>query len=104
VSVGMIVLGLASSLITNILGFLYPAYKSIQAMNTDGMGDDKQWLTYWIVFSLFSVIDNNFEFILELIPFFHLIKLLFLFYLFHPGYNGAEKVYNIVSFNCNNLV
>jgi receptor expression-enhancing protein 5/6 len=92
----MIVLGLASSLITNLLGLLYPAYRSIKAMHSDDKGDDKQWLTYWIVFSLASVFDENFQFILEFIPFYHLFKLIFLISLFHPNYNGAEKIYNMV--------
>ena len=43
--------------------FAYPAYCSIQALETKTKGDDTQWLTYWVVFAAFSVIEYFADFI-----------------------------------------
>jgi len=101
----MIVIGLAEQLLVNILGMVYPAFKSVQAIQSVGTNaiyillgdtDDKQWLTYWIVYSLTLAIDTTFGFALGYIPFYHLLKLVFLVCLFHPQVMGATVVYDKV--------
>ena len=37
--------------------FLYPAYWSIKALETSDVKDDRKWLTYWVVFAFFSVLE-----------------------------------------------
>ena len=37
--------------------FLYPAYWSIKALETSDLKDDRKWLTYWVVFAFFSVLE-----------------------------------------------
>ena len=37
--------------------FAYPAYCSIKALETLNKQDDKKWLTYWVVFAFFSVLE-----------------------------------------------
>jgi receptor expression-enhancing protein 5/6 len=51
-------------LLTNLLGFLYPAYASFKALESHGVDDDKQWyiffsfrLTYWVVFAFLNMIE-----------------------------------------------
>ena len=38
-------------------GFVYPAYRSIKAIETSIKDDDTQWLIYWVVFACFSVAE-----------------------------------------------
>lgn len=45
--------GLASPL-SNLIGWAIPAYLSVQALESPGKNDDKQWLTYWVSFPLSS--------------------------------------------------
>jgi receptor expression-enhancing protein 5/6 len=39
-----------SRIIVDMVGVLYPAYISFKAIETPHLDDDKQWLTYWVVF------------------------------------------------------
>ena len=80
--------------ITNFVGFVYPAYCSIHAIESSEKDDDTQWLTYWVVFAFFCVIENFTDYILYWIPFYYAIKISFLVWCMTPQYKGAKIVYN----------
>ena len=88
-------MGTFQSILTNMVGFLYPAYKSLEALESDNLGDDKHWLTYWVCFSCFMMFDQLAEklFVKRIIPFYFFLKLAFLIYLFHPSTSGAKNIY-----------
>jgi len=44
--------------LTALAGFGYPAFKSFQAIETKNKGDDTQWLVYWVIFALFSIVET----------------------------------------------
>lgn len=79
-------------LVVDLLGFLYPAYMSFKSMD-GGNKDDMQWLTYWVVFSFFSIFENLFAFIVALIPFYYFIKAAAIVWMYHPSTMGAKVVY-----------
>ena len=92
--------------------FAYPAYCSIQALESKTKGDDTQWLTYWVVFAAFSVIEYFADFIagwvvstkcisrkINLlffeIPFYWLSKCLFMVWCMAPiENNGSSVIYS----------
>lgn len=39
------------------VGFVYPAYRSFKALEAKEPEGSATWLTYWLVFSLFSVLE-----------------------------------------------
>jgi len=45
--------GFASFFLGSFVGFVYPAYMSLKSIETKTGSDDKQWLTYWLVYSAF---------------------------------------------------
>ena len=66
---------------------------SFYALETEGENDDMQWLTYWVVFGLFNITDQFAGFILHFIPFYYVLKVAVLIWLFHPSSKGATYVY-----------
>ncbi|KAI1376483.1 TB2/DP1, HVA22 family-domain-containing protein [Hypoxylon crocopeplum] len=53
-----IVFNLGGQLLTNFAGFIVPGYYSLAALFSTTKADDTQWLTYWVVFAFFSVLES----------------------------------------------
>ena len=79
-----------------LVGTFYPFFKSIQALQTDtDIEDDKTWLTYWMCYGGFTVIDMHIGWILDVIPFYYTLKLFLFIWLQLPlgNFMGAKIVY-----------
>lgn len=83
-----------AKLITDLVSFVYPAYMSFKAIDSNNNNDDTQWLTYWVVFSFFSIIESVTGFLTEFIPFYFPLKVSFFIWLYHPKFMGAGMVYS----------
>merc|ERR1711974_374875 len=71
----------------------FPAYMSIKAVQSAGKDDDTQWLTYWIVFGLFTVIEHTINYFFD---WFFVIKFFIVLWLQSPVFNGATIFYHAV--------
>ena len=87
-------LGFMDKYITSAIAVAYPTFKSFLALESDDDKDDKQWLTYWVVFGVLQIIDIYAGFILTLIPFYFFLKMGFLLWLMHPATFGATWLYD----------
>ena len=92
--VACVMLGIGGTYITVAIGVAYPVFMSFLALESEGSDDDKQWLTYWVVFGLLNLVDQFSGFVLSLIPFYFFLKLCFLIFLMHPSTMGALMVYD----------
>mmetsp|Transcript_4085 Transcript_4085/g.7803 ORF Transcript_4085/g.7803 Transcript_4085/m.7803 type:complete len:175 (-) Transcript_4085:1450-1974(-) len=104
---GVIVLGAAGVLslllvaiigfnaIVNMICFFWPAYLALKAMQEKEEGYDKQWLTYFMIFGFFHVLESFYPSLLTEHTFYTLIKLFVLFWCFLPQSKGAQKVYTL---------
>ena len=78
---------------SDLVGYVYPVYASIKAIETDEKDDDTQWLTYWLIFSTFKIFEGIAGQLIQFIPFYHMFKVLFLIYAYYPTTKGATVVY-----------
>jgi receptor expression-enhancing protein 5/6 len=90
----LIFFGVGAGVLCSIVGFLYPAFKSFEAIEHKTKGDDIQWLVYWVVFAFFSVIESFRDFLLYWIPFYYAFKLAFLLWAMLPQTKGAKFLYD----------
>merc|ERR1712046_378794 len=89
----VVVFGWGSSMLSLLVGFIYPAFSSFKALE-EGVHDRiKFWLIYWVVYACFSVVETFLEPILYFVPFYIAIKLAFLVWLYYPATKGAETLY-----------
>jgi receptor expression-enhancing protein 5/6 len=95
-SCGIIVfLGIFDSFITNLVGTILPAYLSMKSIETLETDLEKQWITYWVLFSFFNLLDKFSMIFIFYLPYYYFIKYLFLVWLFLPNFNGAAFLYDV---------
>ena len=92
ICVFFVYLGILGSLITSLVGTLYPGFSTIKAIQKNK--NKKEWLTYWVVFGSFLIFDMFSNIIVKFIPF--VMKILFLIWMFIPGSNGCRLVYEFL--------
>ncbi len=97
-----IFIGYLDKYITCLVGIVIPTICSIRTMETKDYEDIKQWLTYWAVFGVFSFVDLIGSEGLKFIPFYFVIKIIFLIWLFMPNTKGASKIYDNLISKCFN--
>ncbi|KAJ1919234.1 ER membrane protein DP1/Yop1 [Mycoemilia scoparia] len=83
----------AAQLLVNVVGYIFPLFKTIEALESPELDDDKQWLTYWCLFGFFNTIEYFTNFLLYWVPFYYVFKLGFLVWLMAPQFNGARILY-----------
>jgi hypothetical protein len=92
-----LVWGAGAQFVTNFVGFAYPLYESFRSLHSGSSSGSlhaqQHWLTYWIVFALFALIESLTDFFLYWIPLYHLVKVAFLVWCFWPTTRGAEVIY-----------
>ncbi|CAI4228925.1 unnamed protein product [Auanema sp. JU1783] len=91
-----LIMGRSAEFVCNIIGYAFPAYKSVQAVRSNTTDDDTHWLIYWIVFATFSIVDFFAQSVCSWFPPYWLLKAAFLVYLYLPQTEGAIHVYEKV--------
>jgi receptor expression-enhancing protein 5/6 len=89
----MVIPTLFVPLITNAI-LLYCGYASFKALETDRNDDDKQWLTFWLIYTLFAFAKSIADYLLFIIPFYNEASIATIVFL--AFFNGARMAYDIV--------
>ncbi|GJQ13752.1 hypothetical protein GpartN1_g5543.t1 [Galdieria partita] len=75
------------------LGILYPAYCTFKTLKRQEFDEQTQWLTFWVVYSCFLVLERVADVLLAWIPLYYEWKLLFVSWLVLPQFRGAHLLY-----------
>ena len=77
---------------TFVVAILYPGYETLRALEAGK--NETEWLTYWTIFGIFSLVEDLFYYILSAIPLYSIFRLAFFVYLLHPRTQGANVIYD----------
>ncbi|CDO56757.1 hypothetical protein DV451_000413 [Geotrichum candidum] len=86
-------LGGIGQLLANFASLVVPGYYSLIALETKTLEDDTHFLTYWVVYAAFSVVEFWSKAILYWVPFYWLFKTIFFLYIGLPQYGGCRIIY-----------
>jgi receptor expression-enhancing protein 5/6 len=88
--------GILDIYISYFLTIYYPVIWSVKIIERKDQESRKQWLTYWVVFSLFVILDIFSKFFISMIPFYFVIRTTILMWMALPNFKGALIVYNLL--------
>ncbi|KAF1812024.1 membrane biogenesis protein Yop1 [Eremomyces bilateralis CBS 781.70] len=91
----LVFFNIAGEFLVNTAGFIIPAYYSLEALFSAQKADDTQWLTYWVVYALFSVFESAVSAVYWF-PFYYTFKFVLILWMALPQTNGANIVFNSV--------
>jgi len=90
-----LMVGYGAVFLASFIGFVYPAYASVKAIESTDKNDDTKWLTYWVVYAVFSLMEFFTDIFFWWIPLYAFLKCLFLVYCMAPtSWNGSEAIYH----------
>ena len=76
-----------------VFGLLFPAYSSYKAIKAASFQEYVRWIMYWIVFSLFTVVEMFTDILFSWLPFYYLSKIVIVLWLAMPYTKGSTFVY-----------
>jgi receptor expression-enhancing protein 5/6 len=78
--------------LTNFAGFVIPGYYSLCALFSPSKVEEHQWITYWMIFGLFSLLESAFS-VTYWVPFYFAAKLVVLLWSGLPQTSGAQVIF-----------
>lgn len=83
--------------LSNILGYLWPAYSAFKAVESQEERMIERWCIYWLILAIFTTAERLvLDWTIFWIPLFYEGKLAFVVWLWHPHTQGAQYIYRSV--------
>lgn len=93
---GFLLWGFTGEFVCTVVGLLYPMYGSFKALEGGQHEEVQQWMQYWTTYAALSLSEHVFYRVLAWVPFYHILRILAVLWLFHPSTQGASMVYSWV--------
>jgi len=88
----LVFFNIGGEFLVNFAGFIIPGYYSLDALFSTSKVDDTQWLTYWVVYAFFTVIESVINAVYWF-PFYYVFKFILILWMALPVTNGAQIVF-----------
>ncbi|KAI9721337.1 MAG: ER membrane protein DP1/Yop1 [Chrysothrix sp. TS-e1954] len=88
----LVFFNIAGGFLVNIAGFMVPGYYSLEALFSVSPTDDKQWLTYWVVFAFLTVFESAVSAVYWF-PFYYTFKFVLVLWMALPQTAGAQVIF-----------
>ena len=89
-----------ASPVSNLIGWVLPAFLSFKAIESPGVQDDVQWLTYWVVFGFFNFLESfALSIVLYYFPWYFAFKTTFILWLQLPAFRVSLRCMPPVIYN-----
>ncbi|CAJ1327741.1 unnamed protein product [Effrenium voratum] len=85
--------GFMGELVCKVVGNLYPMYASFRAIEDDDQHQVSSWLVYWVTFAALTLLEGVGAKLLSWLPFYYVMRLSLIVWLFLPATRGAEALY-----------
>lgn len=84
-----------SCIISSVVVFLYPGYASYKTLSQRPASEEdlERWLMYWSVLGCIVGVEYIAEWLVSWVPFYYLVKTVFLLYLALPQTRGSSYLY-----------
>lgn len=66
----------------------------MKALETRAKDDDTKWLTYWVVFALFTIVEFFADFIVSWFPVYWLLKVINLSFYIYINFNEHSSIFD----------
>lgn len=88
--------GFTGELIYTMAAYMYPAYASFKAIEDGSAPGIAHWLRFWLTYAVCSLLESLMYKMLVWFPFYHLLRIAFIVWLFLPRLDGAQTLYGWV--------
>ncbi|CAK9044395.1 unnamed protein product [Durusdinium trenchii] len=85
--------GFMGELVCKVVGNLYPLYASFRALEDGDHDEVSSWLTYWITFAAFTLLEGVSIKLMSWLPLYYVMRLAMIVWLFLPATRGAQALY-----------
>jgi receptor expression-enhancing protein 5/6 len=92
--VAWLLFGLLAPLTISLIAFTYPAIQSVKSLEKNK--NQEKWLTYWVVYGCFNIVEFFGDILLSWFPFYFFIKTAFLIWCMAPiRLNGSIIIFKM---------
>eukprot|EP00929_Paragymnodinium_shiwhaense_P031877 TRINITY_DN17768_c0_g1_i1.p1 TRINITY_DN17768_c0_g1~~TRINITY_DN17768_c0_g1_i1.p1 ORF type:complete len:287 (-),score=81.15 TRINITY_DN17768_c0_g1_i1:180-1040(-) len=90
-----VVWGVSGELLRTLVALVYPMFASFKALETEAdTGGREHWLRFWVSLAMLTLAEGVLHCLLVQIPFYHILRLVFVVLLYLPVANGAQALYH----------
>ncbi|XP_067125217.1 receptor expression-enhancing protein 5-like [Centruroides vittatus] len=82
--------GFGKEFLCTFTSIVYPIYASVSSVEQNNLEETRKLLIYWVIFALIHLFETFFDAVVTLIPYYWMLKMIFLVFCFAPISNNLS--------------